>query len=220
MKHSVEDKKARCFLRPARAEDENFLFQLFAESQEHLAAFKPNAELYKSLIESQYQGRKQSYLAGFSQAADAILCLQDEIRGASPVGRILVDCQPERWRIIDLAVLAAQRGSGLGSWAIRLCQQRCAAAGVKLALAVKPENRARRLYERLGFRATEESLLVVEMEWDASFPGADESLYGEGLAPATRTLVSAANPRSSLHIEVFQLHLPGTTVWSGSATQL
>ena len=38
------NKTANCFLRPALAEDESFLFRLFAESQEHLAAFKPSAE--------------------------------------------------------------------------------------------------------------------------------------------------------------------------------
>jgi ribosomal protein S18 acetylase RimI-like enzyme len=82
------------------------------------------------------------------------------------VGRILVDCKPERWRIVDIAVLATHRGRGLGSWALWLCQQRCEAAGAKLALAVRPENRAHQLYERLGFRVTHEDLLTVEMVLD------------------------------------------------------
>ena len=165
----------------------------------------------------QYQGRKRSYSAEFPRAVDTILCLQDEARRASPVGRILVDCKPACWRIIDIAVLAAHRGSGLGSWAIRLCQQRCESAGARLALAVKPENRARRLYERLGFRATEENLLTVEMECGAPVCDAAEPLYGMGVAPARRTLVSELDQNTSIKIEVFQLHLPGTSLWSGSA---
>jgi ribosomal protein S18 acetylase RimI-like enzyme len=218
MTHAIGHKTASCFLRPTRAEDEQFLFRLFAESQEHLAAFRPNAELYRSLIETQYRGRKQSYSAEFPRAVDAILCLEDEARGTLPVGRILVDCKPERWRIVDIAVLATHRGRGLGSWALRLCQQRCEAAGAKLALAVRPENRARRLYERLGFRVTEESVLALEMESSATFSIAAESQYGRGVAPARRTLLTQADQNASVIIEVFQLHLPGTSVRSGSVT--
>jgi ribosomal protein S18 acetylase RimI-like enzyme len=219
MTQTIGHKTANCFLRPAQAEDEQFLFRLFAESQEHLAAFRPNAELFESLIEIQYRGRKQSYSAGFPHAVDAILCVRDEARGALPVGRILVDCKPDRWRIVDIAVLAAHRGKGLGGWALRLCQQRCEAAGAKLALAVKPENRARRLYERLGFRAMEESLLSVEMESAAPFSHGAESRFGPGWAPARRTLISKANQSAAIKIEVYQLHLPGAFVWSGSTTQ-
>jgi ribosomal protein S18 acetylase RimI-like enzyme len=218
MHPSAEDKTARCFLRPAEAEDEEFLFRLFAESQEHLAAFKPNAELYMSLIEMQYRWRKQSYSNGFPNAVDAILCLRDAARGSSPVGRILVDCQPERWRIVDIAVLGAHRGSGLGNWAIRLCQQRCAAAKAKLSLAVRPENRARRLYERLGFSTTEESLLAVEMEWVAPFSPAAESKDEMELAPVTRTLVSRASQNAAVALEIFQLRFPGMAAGSSPVT--
>jgi ribosomal protein S18 acetylase RimI-like enzyme len=148
-------------------EDEPFLFQLFAESQQHLAAFQSNAELYNSLIEFQFRGRKHSYLKEFPRAVDAILCLEDEARGTLPIGRILVDCAPECWRIVDIAVLAAHRRNGFGSWAIQLCQRQSDAAGARLTLAVRPENTARRLYERLGFRVIEESPLSLEMEFSA-----------------------------------------------------
>ncbi|HEY1255916.1 MAG TPA: GNAT family N-acetyltransferase [Terracidiphilus sp.] len=164
MTEYVGDKSARCFLRPALPEDEPFLFQLFAESQQHLAAFQSNAELYNSLIEFQFRGRKHSYLKEFPRAVDAILCLEDEARGTLPIGRILVDCAPECWRIVDIAVLAAHRRNGFGSWAIQLCQRQSDAAGARLTLAVRPENTARRLYERLGFRVTEQNALTVEME--------------------------------------------------------
>jgi ribosomal protein S18 acetylase RimI-like enzyme len=179
---AIERNTASCFLRPAQPEDEQFLFRLFAESQEHLAALRSNAELYRSLIETQYRGRKQSYSIEFPHAADAILCLEDEARGAVPVGRILVDCKPDRWRIVDIAVLAAHRGKGLGSWALRLCQRQSEAAGAKLTLAVRPEHRARRLYERLGFRVIEESVLSLEMEFSAN--GALRSSRTESESPA------------------------------------
>jgi len=218
MTQVLGDNTPRCFLRPAQPEDEQFLFRLFAETQEYLAAFRSNAELYASLIEMQYQGRKQSYSAEYPCAADAILYLEDEARGALPVGRILVDSKPERWRVVDLAVLAAHRGRGLGSWALRLCQQQCQAAGAKLTLAVKPDNRARRLYERLGFRVVYEDLLAVEMESAAPIPCSTESRYGIAVTPARRALISKADQSAPIRIDVFQLHLSGTSLWSGSVT--
>ena len=82
-----------------------------------------------------------------------------------PVGRLLVDRRPECWRIVDVAVLAAYRNIGLGSWAIESCQQQAQAAGAMLELQVRPENRARLLYERLGFKVVSENPLAVEMVW-------------------------------------------------------
>jgi len=215
----LEHNTANCFLRPAQAEDEQFLFRLFAESQEHLAAFRSNAELYRSLIQMQYLGRKQSYSTAFPSAIDAILCVQDGSREALPVGRILVDCQPERWRIVDIAVRAAYRGNGWGSWALQRCQQHSRDAGARLTLEVRPGNRARRLYERLGFRVIEESVLAMEMEFSASFSDEAKSYYERGVAPVRRTLITKADQNAAIKIDVYQLHLPGASVWSGSVTQ-
>ena len=166
MTQIIENGPATCFLRPAQPEDEEFLFRLFADSQEHLAVFRSNKALYKSMVEMQYRGRKLHYAAEYPEAVNAILCIEDEAEGAMPVGRLLVDCQPECWRIVDVALLAAHRGKGLGSWALDQCKRQCGEAAGKLALEVRPDNRARRLYERLGFHVTHEDLLTVEMVLD------------------------------------------------------
>jgi ribosomal protein S18 acetylase RimI-like enzyme len=166
MTQIIENRTATCFLRSAKPEDEEFLFRLFADSQEHLTVFRSNEALYQSLVEMQYRGRKLSYAAEYPQAVDAILCVEDEAEGAMPVGRLLVDCQPDRWRIVDIALLAAHRGKGLGGWALEQCKRQCGEAAGKLALEVRPDNRARRLYERLGFHVTYEDLLTVEMVLD------------------------------------------------------
>jgi ribosomal protein S18 acetylase RimI-like enzyme len=166
MTQIIENRTATCFLRSAKSEDEEFLFRLFADSQEHLTVFRSNEVLYQSLVEMQYRGRKLSYAAEYPQAVDAILCVEDEAEGAMPVGRLLVDCQPDCWRIVNIALLAAHRGKGLGSWVLEHCQRECGAAAGKLALEVRTDNRARRLYERLGFHVTYEDLLRVEMVLD------------------------------------------------------
>jgi ribosomal protein S18 acetylase RimI-like enzyme len=149
-------------LRPACPADEPFLFQLFAESQEQLAGLRSNEALWRSLVEMQYRGRKMTYAAQYPAAEDSILLDED----GRPVGRLLLDRRPDRWRIVHIAVLASRRGRGLGTRVVRQCRQRSAAAGARLELQVRPENPARRLYERLGFRVAHENLLTVEMVLD------------------------------------------------------
>jgi ribosomal protein S18 acetylase RimI-like enzyme len=157
---------AVCRLRPAEATDEEFLFRLFAESKEEMRGLLGDETLWRSLVAMQYRGRNHSYGTEFPGAEDAILCVENGVEGGMPVGRLLVDRKPDCWRIVDLAVLAAHCGKGLGRWAVENCQQRSRAAGAKLTLQVRPENRARQLYERLGFCVSGEYESGVEMVWD------------------------------------------------------
>jgi len=154
-------KQAVYRLRPATPDDEDLLFRLFAESQQELRVSLGNDALWQSLLTLQYRGRKMTYAAAYAEAEDSILCEAD----GTPVGRLLVERKPDCWQIVDVAVLASHRGRGLATWALESCRQQCGEAGAKLALQVKPENPARRLYERLGFRVTGEDALGVEMVW-------------------------------------------------------
>ncbi len=149
-------------MRPASAEDEAFLLELFAagKREEFAAACVPGMQA-QMLMEIQYRGRKMTYTAQYPDAEDWILLDEHEM----PVGRLLLHRQETRWRIVDVAVVAAQRGRGLGSRVLRECQARCAKAGANLELSVTPTNVARRLYERLGFCALSEDATTVEMAW-------------------------------------------------------
>jgi ribosomal protein S18 acetylase RimI-like enzyme len=102
-----------------------------------------------------------TYGENYPAADDAILCHREEA-----VGRLLINREADCWRILDIAVLAALRGQGIGSWALRQCQQKAAEAGVRIELSVNPMNPARLLYERLGFCATEEDSMHVAMTWN------------------------------------------------------
>lgn len=123
-----------------------------------------NESLWQSLVTMQYRGRQMTYAAKYPEAVDSILIADD----GTPVGRLLVDCRPDRWRIVDIVVLAAHRGRGLGTSVLEWCQLQCAAAGAELRLQVAPTNPARRLYERLGFRLVAEDATAVEMFWSAA----------------------------------------------------
>jgi ribosomal protein S18 acetylase RimI-like enzyme len=132
------------------------LAQFVAAGMSHLQAL--------DLIRLQYLGRKMTYAARYPEATDSIILAAD----GTPVGRVLLDRKPDRWRIVDIAILAAHRGRGLGTKSLRECQQRCRLAGVRLELQVAPLNPARRLYERLGFQVSGEDAVAVEMVWIAA----------------------------------------------------
>jgi ribosomal protein S18 acetylase RimI-like enzyme len=157
-----ESQSVQLRMRIAQAEDESFLFNLFAESQDHLAALRSNEIVWRRLVELQYQGRQISYEARTPEAENLLLL---DPQG-SPLGRILVDRRPHRWRIVDLALMPAWRGRGIGTQVLREYQRQAATAGASLELQVTPLNPARRLYERMGFRAVSEDAQAVEMVWN------------------------------------------------------
>jgi ribosomal protein S18 acetylase RimI-like enzyme len=152
-------------LRTTQPEDEAFLLTLFAETRagDFAALGLAEAQL-GSLLELQYRGRKMTYAAQYPDAEDSILLGED----GQPVGRLLLDRKPDRWRIVDLAVLTEQRGRGLGSKVLEECCCQAAAAGASLELQVAPQNPAQRLYARLGFRAVREDAVSIEMTWNAA----------------------------------------------------
>jgi len=152
-------------LRKAGPEDEPLLYDLFAEDRAaQFAACGMGEAQFKPLIEMQYRGRKMTYAAQYPAAEDSILLDED----GQPVGRLLLDRRPDRWRIVDIAVLVNHRGRGLGTQVLKECQRQCETAEVRMELQVALWNPARRLYERLGFRAIREDAVAVEMVWSAA----------------------------------------------------
>jgi len=152
-------------MRPARAEDAPLLFDLFAaEKRVELVMTGVPSMQAELLVQMQYRGRAMTYAAQYPQAEQWILCDSEGI----PAGHLLLDRQPKRWRIVDIAVVAAHRGRGVATWALRQVQEQCSQQGASLELSVTPQNPARRLYERLGFYQTQESASAVEMVWNGT----------------------------------------------------
>jgi len=157
---SAESRLALLSLRPAQAADEAFLFRLFGDTQDHLSLLRSNEALWNVLVDVQYRGRKTTYETNYPAAEDFVLC-----RGGEAVGRLLINREVDCLRILDIAILADFRGQGIGSWAVRQWQLQAEEIGARIELSVNPANPARWLYERLGFRATDEDTMQVAMAW-------------------------------------------------------
>jgi ribosomal protein S18 acetylase RimI-like enzyme len=71
-------------------------------------------------------------------------------------------------RIIDIALLPAWRGRGIGGRLLRGLQEEAAAGSKPLTIHVERMNPALRLYERLGFALREDKGVYLFLEYSRS----------------------------------------------------
>ena len=95
-----------------------------------------------------------------------------EVEGRA-AGAVWLDPGPDSIHITELQVAPELQGNGIGTATIRNVIEQAASRGLPVTLSVVPANpRARRLYERLGFRTTDVEAPFVHMRHD---PRADSS---------------------------------------------
>lgn len=148
-------------LRPATAEDEPFLRDLYASTRrEELAGMNLGEAQRDLLLGMQFRAQRQGYEAQFPGAHHHIV-----LRDGAPVGRLYVDRLPGEIRLIDIALLPEHRGSGIGGALLRDLLAEAAGSSSIVSLHVLETNPARRLYERLGFTRTGGDGLRCALAW-------------------------------------------------------
>jgi ribosomal protein S18 acetylase RimI-like enzyme len=149
-------------LRPAQPEDEPFLFRVYASTRaDEMAAWGWNAAQQEAFLRMQFNAQRLTYRAQFPEADHRII-----LAGGQPVGRILVERTGQRILLVDIALLADYRHAGIGTALIRDLQAEAAQADLPVDLYVLKTNpAAARLYERLGFSATDDDGIYLQMKW-------------------------------------------------------
>ena len=148
-------------LRAATPDDQSFLLTVFAGTRtDELAALDWNPAQSQLFIQMQFSAQQQNYTARYPAAANSIILL-----GEQPIGRILVDRTEAAIELVDIALLAEHRGSGIGSVLIRCLMDEAVASRKSVRLSVYRLNPAMRLYERLGFSPIAEDGLYSGMIW-------------------------------------------------------
>ena len=137
-------------LRPETADDDAFVQQLVVETiTEELGAHAWPEAVRAPLLELQCRARRSgARLAGGERASEII-----EADGEA-VGWLLAASLDDEIRIVEIMVAAPRRGQGVGSRAIAGLVERAGRKAVTL-LVNNTNQRAIRLYERLGFRSRE-----------------------------------------------------------------
>ena len=147
-------------LRPYRAEDQSFLFHLYASTRLHeIAAFGWPEAQQQAFLRMQFNARQQWYETSYSHAQHQVI-----EQNGTPIGRLMVLREASSSSLIDIALLPEYRGQGIGGDLIRELIRQCGEGKVPLRLQVLRNNPARRLYERLGFVQTGEDQMYIQME--------------------------------------------------------
>lgn len=147
-------------VRPMIDEDLPFAAAVYASTRaEELAQTGWPAEMQQAFLAQQHEAQHHYYRSHYPDAEWLIVeC------GGAPVGRLyLVECERE-FRVIDIALLPAARGRGIGSTLLADILAAAAAAGKNVSIHVERNNPALRLYHRLGFALVEDQGVYLLLE--------------------------------------------------------
>jgi ribosomal protein S18 acetylase RimI-like enzyme len=149
-------------LRPATEADEPFLLRVYASTREEELALVPWTDEQKSaFVGMQFAAQSAHYATHYAgMSADVVLVDGD------PAGRLLVARWATEIRIVDVTLLPAFRGRGAGGELVAELMDEATEMAKRLSVHVERENRARGLYERLGFRPVGDAGVYLRMEWD------------------------------------------------------
>jgi ribosomal protein S18 acetylase RimI-like enzyme len=134
-------------LRSATPDDKPFLLSLFAASRsDELALMNVGEDQKQRFIAMQFEAQSRQYAAAYPDAENSIILSQ-----VGPIGRLLLDRGTQEFTLVDVALLPAYRGFGIGTALIHSISTEAAATGKSIRLHVLASSAAKRLYERLGF---------------------------------------------------------------------
>ncbi len=140
-------------LRPARPDDHDFLFKL-------------NATTMREHVERVWGWNDADQAAFFKNrfAPDRWQIIQAD---GEDVGVLIVEETSEEIYLAEVQIVPEWQGRGVGSSIVRSLMNDAAAAGKPLTLRVLHVNeRARALYERLGFRPFKEIETHTYLRWE------------------------------------------------------
>lgn len=131
--------------------------------EEELAATGWTAEMKQAFLAQQHDAQHRHYRQHY-EVAEWLIVEQDGV----PVGRLYRAEWPREIRIIDIALLPEGRGRGIGATIVSSIQAEARALGKAVSIHVEKQNRARSLYQRLGFRVVGDAGVYDLMEWEAA----------------------------------------------------
>ena len=139
-------------LRTACSADVPFLLTLYASVRApELMGWSPACA--QVFVADQFRLQHAHYLRAHPLADYWIIDRRDPEDAPVPIGRLSLDRNGREWHLIELALLASERGRGRGSALVQCIQAAAEAAAASVDLHVELHNtNAIRLYARLGFK--------------------------------------------------------------------
>jgi len=151
-------------LRPVGEADAGFLYELYASTRaDELAPLGWDEIQRTAFLKMQFAAQARAYRQQFPDAAFDVILVDGQ-----PAGRLYVDRQPTRIRVVDIALLPEFRNAGIGTALLRGLQDDVATYDGRIDLHVERSNRALGLYRRLGFQVVADGDVYLQLEWQPS----------------------------------------------------
>ena len=152
--------------RPMTEADLTFAAALYASTRaDELALSGWPEQERRVFLDQQHSAQHHHYRTYYPGAEWLILEREGEA-----IGRLYLDEWRDQFRIVDISLVPAKRGAGIGKALLRDVQEAARSAGKRVSIHVEKANPARRLYERLGFAITEDKGVYDLMEWEVIRP--------------------------------------------------
>ena len=113
----------------------------------------------EAFLRMQYAAQDRWYRDQMPDASYQVVLVDGEA-----AGRLYVDRRQNEIRVVDIALLPEHRGKGLGTALMRDLLDEADAGRKRVTIHVERTNRARRLYERLGFAEVAEHGVYLLLE--------------------------------------------------------
>jgi GNAT superfamily N-acetyltransferase len=149
-------------LRPATPGDDALFLEVYTSTREFELQFTEWSETEKAgFCRSQFEAQTAHYHLHYPTAEYSAILVD-----GTPAGRLYVDRWPREIRIMDIALLPAFRGRGVGGGILKTLQDEARDSGKLLSIHVERFNPALRLYDRLGFRLAEDKGVYLLLHWE------------------------------------------------------
>ena len=154
--------------RPMTDDDLPFVAELYASTRaEEVAATGWPPEVQSAFLRQQHEAQHRHYQAHYP-AAEWLIVEQ----AGQAVGRLYLAAWDDSIRVIDISLVAASRGSGLGGAIMSDVIEQARGRSGSVSIHVEKNNPARRLYRRLGFALVADKGVYDLMEWREAGPAA------------------------------------------------
>ncbi|WLR52036.1 N-acetyltransferase [Bacillus tianshenii] len=142
--------------------DGDFLFDVYASSRlNEVKGWGWTHQEMQHFLQMQFQCQQHSYHMYYPDLNTRIILFQNE-----KAGRLLIANSEERINIVDLTLLPEFQNIGIGTHILEevLTEAKACKRSVQLSVA-RNNDRAIRLYERLGFQHVHADEMYIQMEW-------------------------------------------------------
>lgn len=141
-------------LRPSEGEDEAFLWEL-------------NQLAYREVVTAQFGAWDPIKQRAFFEAKWKTQTYSIIVAGELPIGACFSIRSESALTLSELLVLPAHQNRGVGTRVVQTFQEEARSKQLPMLLQVLHSNKARGLYERLGFRVVETTDTHYRMRWDS-----------------------------------------------------